>query len=203
MRAAGISYKMLSIMDPSTVLIPLFIFAARVIDVSIGTIRIVFISRGLRRLPALLGFVEVLIWLTAITQIMQNMHNPINYIAFAAGFGMGNFVGITIERRLSVGNVAIRVITKKNASDLIGFLQANGYGVTTVDAQGISGPVQVIFTVTRRKAVKEVIDIIKRFNPNAFYTIEDIRFATEQNIFPLNTNDSIWLKFNNLFLKKK
>ncbi|MFH2145159.1 MAG: DUF2179 domain-containing protein [Candidatus Omnitrophota bacterium] len=190
-------------MDAGTILIPFFIFTARVIDVSIGTIRIVFISRGLRRLPALLGFVEVLIWLTAITQIMRNMHNPINYIAFAAGFGMGNFVGITIERRLSVGNVTIRVITKKDASSLIGFLKDNGYGVTTVEAEGASGPVQVIFTVTRRKAVTEVVDSIKRFNPNAFYTIEDIRFATEQNIFPLDAGENILHKFNNLFLKKK
>ena len=172
-------------MEINYIVIPFFIFLARIIDVSIGTIRIIFVSRGIRLLSALLGFFEVLIWLVAITQIMKNLSSVSHYIAYAAGFGMGNFVGISLERRILMGNLMIQIITKKEATDLVKFMGKQGYGLTSIDAQGKDGPVKVIFSVIKRKNLKKVVQIIKRFNPNAFYTIEDMQFATESNLFPL------------------
>lgn len=92
------------------VIIPCFIFIARILDVTLGTVRIIFVSKHMKSLAPLLGFFEVLIWLLAIGQIMQNLTNPINYLAYAAGFAMGNFVGIQIESRLAMGVVLIRVL---------------------------------------------------------------------------------------------
>ncbi len=178
-------------------LIPLLIFIARVADVSIGTIRIMFISRGMRTISSLLGFFEILIWLLAISQIVKNLTNVTNYIAYAAGFGMGNFVGMSIERKLSLGNLMIRVVTRKNASDLSKALRSQGYGVTSVDAEGTTGLVKVIFTIVRRKHVEKVIEIIKKFNPHAFYTIEDIRSVAEHKIFPIHK------PYKNFSLKRK
>jgi uncharacterized protein YebE (UPF0316 family) len=185
-------------------LIPLLIFLARVADVSIGTIRIMFISRGMRTISSLLGFFEILIWLVAISQIMKNLTNVTNYIAYAAGFGMGNFVGMSIERKLSLGNLMIRAVTKNNGTELVKFLRSKGYGATGVSAEGTTGPVKVIFTVVRRKDVEKVIEIIKKFNPNAFYTIEDIRLVAEHKVFPIYTPyRNLFQRFTDIFQKRK
>jgi len=165
-------------------ILPLLIFLARILDVSLGTIRLIFISKGVKYLAPLIGFFEVLIWLLAIGQIMKNLNNVVCYIAYGGGFALGTFLGIFIEEKLSVGMVAIRIITQKDASELINFLQAKNYGVTCIDAEGAQGQVKVIFMIIRRQNLKNVIEIIKGFNPNAFYSIEDIRFVSE-GIFPL------------------
>jgi len=165
------------------VLLPLLIFIARVADVSLGTVRVIFIARGLKYLAPIVGFFEIIIWLLAIGQIMQNLSNPICYIAYAGGFAMGNYVGIWIAEKLSLGVVLIRVITSRDASELIEYLKTAEYGVTSVDAQGSAGKVQVVFTIVRRREVAGVVNLIKQFNPKAFYTIEEVGFV-EEGIFP-------------------
>ncbi len=163
--------------------LPFLIFLARVLDVSFGTIRVIFISKGFKYLSPLIGFFEILIWLLAIGQIMKNLSNPVCYIAYAGGFAMGNYVGIRIADRLSLGIVLIRVITEGDASQLIGLLKSADYGITSVDGHGTTGQVKVIFTVIPRKEVKQVANLIKKFNPKAFYTIEEVGFV-EKGIFP-------------------
>ncbi|MBE0597297.1 MAG: DUF2179 domain-containing protein [Desulfuromonadales bacterium] len=163
----------------SLVVIPVLIFVSRIVDVTFGTLRIIFVARGLRSLAALVGFFEVLIWILAIGQVMQNLTNWVTYAAYAGGFSAGNFVGVSIERRIAIGSLIIRVITRRPADELVSFLHRSGYGVTSIDAQGETGPVKVIFTIVKRKKLPEVIALIHRFNPNAFYTIEDVRFVNE------------------------
>ena len=165
-------------------ILPVAIFMARICDVTLDTLRIIYVSRGLKFLAASIGFFEVLIWLIAITQIISNLTNPILYIAYASGFAMGNYIGITIEEKMAIGTVVIRIITQKDAAQLIEVLKADGYGVTHADAQGAHGPVKIIFTIVKRKDISFVLDIIQRFNPLAFYTIEDIR-SVRQGVFPV------------------
>jgi len=133
------------------VIIPILICLARIIDVSIGTVRIIFVSKGMKYLAPLLGFFEVLIWLLAIGQIMQNLSNPLNYIAYATGFAMGNYVGIILENKIAMGIVSIRVITRLEASDLVNHLRERGLTVTSIDAEGNHGAVKVFFTIAKRK----------------------------------------------------
>jgi len=163
--------------------LPFLIFVARIADVSIGTIRLIFISRGLKYLAPIVGFFEILIWLLAIGQIMKNLSNPVCYIAYAAGFAMGNFVGIWIAEKLSLGLVLIRVVTRKDASELVEYLKSAEYGVTSVDGHGTAGQVKVVFTIVPRREVQKVAELIKKFNPKAFYSIEDVGFV-EKGIFP-------------------
>ncbi len=166
------------------VIIPLLIFFARILDVSIGTMRLIFVAKGMKYLAPLLGFVEVLIWLLAIGQILQNLTNWVNYIAYASGFAMGNYIGMIIEDRLALGMAIIRIITRKDATDLEDALREKEYGVTCLDATGSSGPVKVLFMVVDRKEQHKVIDVVKKYNPRSFYSIEDIRTAQE-GIFPV------------------
>jgi uncharacterized protein YebE (UPF0316 family) len=166
------------------IIVPAFIFTARIFDVTLDTIRIIFVSRGMKYLAPIIGFFEVLIWLIAITQIFSNLTNPLYYVAYAGGFAMGNFIGIIIEEKMAIGTVVIRIITQKDATDLIDFLKCTGCGVTHVDAQGAMGPVKIIFTIVKRKDVDQVLEIIRQYNPLAFFTIEDVR-SVRKGVSPL------------------
>lgn len=163
----------------SLFLLPLLVFFARIIDVSIGTLRIIFVSRSLKGWAAVLGFFESLIWVLAISQVMQNLTNVWTYIAFALGFATGNYVGVLIEERIAIGSLIVRIITRKDATVLTEHLWKAGYGVTNLQAHGETGPVRLIFTVCRRRDVKDVLRMVKQFNPRAFYTIEDVRFVQD------------------------
>jgi len=184
------------------VVLPLLIVIARVIDVSIGTIRIVFVSRGHRIIAPILGFFEVLIWLLAIGQIMRNISNFMCYIAYGTGFALGTYMGLLIEEKLALGVLLVRIITQKDAGDLIEALRKANYGVTSVPASGTRGRADIIFTVIKRSAVDDVLRIINRFNPRAFYSIENVKEVRE-GIFPNDIVDRSRLNMLRRFRKGK
>ena len=164
-------------------LLPLFIFVAEVCVVTISTVRIIFIGRGMRVPAAVLGFFEVSMWLFAIGQVMQNLTDVGCYLGFAAGFALGNYLGVTIEQKLALGNQLVRVITNKDTSELFHMLVESGYGVTRVDGHGATGPVQVLLTVIPRKDLKKVVGMLRAFDPKVFYAVDDLQSAS-QGIFP-------------------
>lgn len=165
------------------VVLPALIFLARMIDVSMGTIRIIFLSKNIKATAAILGFFEMLIWLLAIRQIFLNLANPLCYLAFAGGFATGNYVGMLIEEKLAIGFEVIRVITQKGADELIDKLKSIGYGVTSMAAQGSQGTVHIIFSIVKRSDTKKFLAVVRTFNPNAFYTVENIS-SVQKGIFP-------------------
>lgn len=161
------------------VILPLLIFTARVIDVSIGTIRIISVSRGRKLISSLLGFFEVMIWLLAIGQIFKNLTNPLYYIAYGGGFATGNYVGIWIEEKLAMGVLIMRTITKRDASELIATMRERGYMATSVVAESTAGKVNIIYTLLKRSDLEEVICLIKDFHPHAIWSISDAREASD------------------------
>lgn len=180
--------------------LPILIFLSRIFDVTLGTLRIIFVNRGMRNLAPIIGFFEVLIWLIVISQIMQNMKSPINYIAYAAGFAAGNYVGIMIEQKLAMGITLIRIITRKKAPELLADFRAKGYSVTNVPAVANSGDVEIIFLPARRKEIKQIIETVKLYNPNAFYTIEDVRQLSRGALPSPAYESTTWNKsWNSLF----
>ncbi len=166
------------------VLIPLVIFFSRVSDVTIGTLRIVFVAKGWKGIAPLLGFFEVLIWIVAMSQILKHANNWPSYLAWAGGFAVGNYIGLWIEEKLAIGNLVVRVITAKPADELTIHLREAGFGVTKLDAEGSQGAVNILFTLVQRRDLPEVLRIVRNYNPNAFYTIEDVRFSSETVFSP-------------------
>ena len=166
------------------VILTIIIFLARICDVTLSTLRIIYTSRGIKFLAPVIGFFEILIWLVAMTQIFNNLTNPILYIAYAGGFATGNFIGILIEEKMAIGTVIIRIITQMEAGELINYLKGGGYGITHVDAQGSMGPVKIIFTIVKRKDIHRVLEIVRKCNPLAFFTIEDVR-SVRKGVSPL------------------
>lgn len=96
---------------------------------------------------------------------------------------MGTFIGLLIENRLALGSSLIRIVTQKDASALINDLQSKGFGITNIDAQGANGKVNVIYSIIKRQNYKDVTETIKKFNPKAFFTVEDVKLVSE-GIFP-------------------
>ncbi len=181
------------------VILPLLIFIARMSDVTLATLRNIFISKGFRKIVPFIGFFEVLIWLIAMKQVMNHVDNVFSYLAWASGFAMGTYVGMRIEERLALGTQVIRIIASSsiNNQNLIDALSAKGYGITILDGQGAKGPVKLIFTVVARKNVLDVIATIEAVQPNAFYSIEDVRNA-EHGVFKPGTRR---LSFRKMFFK--
>jgi uncharacterized protein YebE (UPF0316 family) len=167
----------------SYLVIPVLVFLARVVDVTLGTMRIIFISRGKRHIAPVLGFVEVFIWIAVVAQIVSGANNLVAYLAYAAGFATGNYVGMYIEERLALGTLILRIILPKNGLDLVTLLHKAGFGVTSVDGLGANGPVKLIYTVVKRRDLALVLEIIHQVAPKVFLSIEEVR-STEEGIFP-------------------
>lgn len=164
-------------------ILPLIIFIARICDVTIGTIRIILVSKGQKRIAPFLGFFEVLIWILAIGQIMTHLDNFVCYIGYAAGFATGNYIGMIVEEKLAMGTLIIRIIIPKEANGLIENLHAQGFGATIIDAIGRDGKVSIIYTIVSRTQLKCIEETIAFCYPQAFYSIEDLR-SVKNGIVP-------------------
>jgi len=161
------------------VFLPLLIFMARIVDVSIGTIRIIFVSKGLKYLAPILGFFEVFIWIIVVGKIMSGRTETIFYVAYALGFAAGNYVGMLLEERIAFGKVLIRIIMQKKSKEIITRLRMLNYPATIVNGEGKNGRVKVAFSIINKKDLKKITSVIHEINPKAFYTIEDVKFTNE------------------------
>ena len=180
----------------SYVFMPFLIFLARICDVSIGTLRIIFVSKGKRNIAPILGFFEVLIWITAISKIMENLDHYINFVAYAAGFATGNLVGMVIEERLAMGILMIRIFAHERGNELVQSLNTQGFGATVVEAHGAREHIHLIYSIIKRNELAKVLEVITCFNPKAFYTIEDVK-AVNEGIFTPRKPNSIF-PFSNI-----
>jgi uncharacterized protein YebE (UPF0316 family) len=189
-------------MNPMSVpaLMPLFVFLAEMCVVTLGTLRIIFIGQGRKLLAPALGLFEITIWLFAIGQVMRHLDELGCFAGFAAGFVCGNFLGILIDKRLALGTIVVRTITARDAKQLVERLCLAGFGVTRLRGEGATGPVQVVFSVIQRKELSRALEHIRSFDPQAFYSVEDVQTAAA-GVFPLmrrhfpsarTTRASIW-----------
>jgi len=165
--------------------LPLLIFLARVFDVTLGTMRIIFTSRGMRNLAPVLGFIETFIWIVAVSSIVKHAQNVVAFIGYAGGFATGTYVGMLIENKLAVGTITVRAIIRRDPKELIDTLHAAGFGVTAVDGHGSTGDVKIIYSTVKRANLPAIIDIFHQTLPGAFLSVEEVR-STEQGVFPVS-----------------
>jgi uncharacterized protein YebE (UPF0316 family) len=184
------------------VILPIMIFCARICDVTMGTIRVIFISKGIRFLAPLIGFFEVIIWLLAIGQVMNNLTNVVSYIAYGAGFATGTYIGMYIEEKISLGLTSVRIITKEDPLELMQYLRSHNYGVTSIDGEGATGRVKMVFTIIQRQDLPHVIGIIKDFHHNAFYSVEEVKSVAE-GVFPSKPSRGVFSWIDSLRFYRK
>lgn len=155
----------------------LFIFFARVIDMSLDVVRILMLTKDRKLTAALVGFVEVTVFIIALGKVMSGgLDDPIKIIAYAGGFATGNYVGAVIEGFMAVGYLSIQVFPARDkVGDTINRLRAEGFGVTSVVGAGRCGPRTILFVILKRKDVDRVIKILDEVDPNTFYNISDAK----------------------------
>lgn len=152
---------------------PAIIFALRVVDVSMGTMRVLTIMRGARAVAAFISFFEILIWIVAAGAVIQNLASPLHAIGYAAGFATGTAVGMWIEGRLALGVCSVRVFSTHSQQELVETLREQGYGVTEQDGRGRVGPVAILHAVVRRRDVRDVTKTVEHYDPDAFVTVQN------------------------------
>jgi uncharacterized protein YebE (UPF0316 family) len=154
---------------------PYVVFLAPIVQVSLMTMRTIFIARGMRWLATFSSFFEMSIWLFAMTQLLSAMNDWQSRTIYAACFASGVFLGSTLEERLSLGVVIVRMVVQQNTEQLIHSISTAGFGVTQTRAEGAFGQGMLLLSVVQRKRAEELISIIEKSNPLAFYWVEDVR----------------------------
>lgn len=171
------------------VILPLMIFIARICDVSMETIRVIYISKGIKYLAPIIAFFEIVIWLLAMEVVMNDLSNIANFLAFAFGFAMGTYIGLVIEEKLSIGMVILRIITAEESNEeIISFMRSENYGITSLDASGSRGNVKMILSLVNRVDIPRITEHIRATNPHAFFSIEDVRYVNEGVFRPRKPN---------------
>ena len=164
-------------MDLVVALNALMIFALRILDVSLGTLRIGMLVRGQRTLAGVLSFFESLIWLLAAARVLTALESPIQFIAFAGGYAAGTTLGASIERWLAIGKLVMRVIAPVGSPQLQHALREAGFYVTVINAEGRDGDVRILFSVISRKHSHKALKVVQSVNPQAFVTLEEVTTA--------------------------
>lgn len=160
--------------------LPLAIFIGRVTDVSLGTVRTIMVFRGFRALAATIGFVEVCIWTVASAQVLANLDRWYLVIAYAGGFGAGNYVGVWLESKLAMGTELVRAISLKGNGQLAQTLRSHGF--RAIELAGNAGPGQpceIVLIVTKRRRIRRLLSLIDDADPDAVYSLSDIKHAYE------------------------
>jgi len=164
-----------TIFTSSALLGALIIFGLRLSDMTLDTLRLLFVMRGRKGLVWGLGFIQSIIYITAITRVLSNLNNPLNFVGYAAGFATGNVLGILIEERLAVGHIRLNIITPQHGLEVASALRAAGFAVTEIPARGKDGSVALLSASVLRKDVAHAENIVRATDPEAFMTAADVR----------------------------
>jgi len=169
-------------MSTSVAVTCLLIIVARIADVSFGTLRTVAIVNGYRGYSLILGFFEVLIWVLAVSKVLEGLSTNVLYVlSYAFGFAAGNYVGLTLERWIAIGQQVVRVFTQEGPR-VAGRLREDGHMVTELEGRGAAGPVSLLFVATSRKRAGRVGRRARELDPDCFLVVDDIRLASSASI---------------------
>jgi uncharacterized protein YebE (UPF0316 family) len=161
--------------DPHAWLFALLIFFLRICDMSMDTLRVLFVVRGKKLFVWILGFLQSIIFVVAISSVLTGERNYLNILGYATGFATGNIVGMLIEGRLAIGHVLVTIISSNRGALLTEKLRASGYAVTEIAGRGKNGTVFELHVSVLRKDVDHVETVVLEADPTAFVTAEDVR----------------------------
>lgn len=163
---------------------PLVVFSLRATDVTLATFRMRMIMRGHRFVAPLIGFFEILLWVTAIGIVVNYLDSPLHVIGYAAGFATGNFLGLIIEERLALGLATIRTVVRAGGAELATALRDAGFGVTEMPGRGRDGTVEVLYAVLPRRRIEECLRLVERGAPDSFVVVDEPRTVRRGWLFP-------------------
>jgi len=151
----------------------ILVFCLRIVDVSLDTMRVLFAIRGKRAVAGSLGFFQALVWIIAVGNVIRHLDSWMHVVGYAGGYAMGTMVGITIERAVAYGLSAVRIVSRHGGVEMAEALRERGYGVTEYAGYGREGGVEIVSSVVQRAHLDEVMEIVDRYDPQAFVTVEE------------------------------
>lgn len=161
------------------------VFCMRACDMSLGTVRMIFIIQGRRLLASVIGFVEVTIFVLAISKVISSLTDVWHILGYSGGFALGTYIGMFIEAKLSMGYSLARIVSRYAPEDVASILWEHGFGATVIDAHGKDGPVKLIQSFCRRREVKKILSLVNLIDPRAFITIQDARSSIHGYLNPV------------------
>jgi uncharacterized protein YebE (UPF0316 family) len=162
-------------MTDDALLTALIIFALRVFNMSIGTIRMIIANRGERVMSSALAFIEALAFIYSIAQVTANLNNVPNMLAYCGGFAVGNYVGILLEQRFFVTFVTVNIISRFKGHEIAEALRAAGYGVTETTGEGREGAVTILRSMVSNRNVPQLLSMVQQIHSEAFVAVEPAR----------------------------
>ncbi|HEX5138055.1 MAG TPA: DUF5698 domain-containing protein [Planctomycetota bacterium] len=157
------------------------IVVGRVVDVTLGTLRTVFVVHGRRGVACVLGFFELLIWVVVVSRVVHNLDKPIYAVCYATGFALGTYLGITVEAWFGAGDQVFRAFTRLG-DRIAAELREKGYVVTLFHGTGKEGPISMLFVQAPRRRMRPVIEHVVRADPECFYLVDDIRLSSGRKV---------------------
>ena len=161
-------------------LVALLIFLARVVDVSLGTLRTLLVFRGHKYAAAGIGFIEILVWVFAVSSVINNLDQWYLGVAYAAGFATGNIVGISLENKLAIGTELVRAVSLDPSVELAARVRSAGFDVIELAGKGNASAVEVLLIVEKRRKVPKLLRLIGATDPSAYFTITDVKDSARQ-----------------------
>ena len=154
----------------------IIILISKIVEVSVGTLRMIVISKGYRRQGTILSFIEIILWTFIASRVILGIAEaPIKGIVYCIGYSIGVYMGSRIEGRIAMGRVMIQaIVSKENSAPLIGGLREKGYAVTTMEAQGRDSEKQVLMIFANRKGKEDIISTIQKLDRTAMIITNDI-----------------------------
>jgi len=180
-------------------LIPVLIICARIFEVSFATLRIILITKGLKKVAPIVAFIEVFIWITVARNILTEGAGWEKILAYCLGYTFGTFAGIILENKLSLGKAIVRVFVSTDSEHVVSDLRSHQFGLSAVDAVGKDGPIKILFIVVNRTDIPKVMEVIHKNNPHAFFTIESVQIANA-GYFSANSDSDIYTRFGRALL---
>jgi len=161
-------------MQISTLLVAFLIFICRVIDQAMGTLRVLYAVGGKKYTAGIIGAVEVSIYVWAISAVVSNIGNVMNFLAYGLGFGTGTVLGVVLERKIAPGNLRISVVTKRAVGPMAAQLRSIGFGATESTGAGKDGIVNIITSVILRRQLPLYLETVHENDESAFVTSDQI-----------------------------
>ncbi len=156
---------------------PFLICFLRIIDVSLGTVRLIVMLKGKKLLASIIGFVEVFIFISVLGAVLTNIDNIWNMLGYSVGFASGVFLGSVIEEKMALGFMTVQIIPTKEAEVLSEIIRENGFGVTSMEGWGRDGTKVILTTHLYRKDWKKLLKIVESHDQKAVITVMDTKAA--------------------------
>lgn len=188
---------LIAIFDPMVFMTGLAVFAARICDVSIGTVRTIVTVQGRSVLAFSLAVFEVTIWITVISTVINQVKDvPILVVFYSLGYATGNVVGIMVEKKLAFGFIILKVFSHLHGQSMADYFRRLGQPVTVFEGEGVHGPVLELYLVCRRRDLRWMIPKVYELDSEAFYVVEQARDFSKV-LKPVCTPLGGWRQRNN------